>query len=216
MRLGLAKLHDGDGEGGETAYRESIALFEKLGETDLDGVRGGFLDLLIRRKKFDEAATLAEDLMPRARQNDKPIMLIGRLRQLAKINHGRTAYDAALHNLDEALALVNEHLPKANPLTLNVWLDFSVIRHAHGDVSGAVEASTKAFAIARQLNKPGTHDWTSCLDIHLKMLQAAGRAREIPGVLTTARDDTEAAHGRDHPQFVVLDKRLSELAGAAP
>ena len=211
MRLGLAKVHAGDGEPGEAAYREALALFEQLGADELDGVRGGFLDVLIRRKKLDEAAQLAEQLMTPARQNDNPITLIGRLRQLMRINHGRGAYDAALANLAEAQALVNKHLPPDHAIAQNIWLDISVIRQAKQDWPAALEASTAAYGIATRRNNPGTSDWITCLNFHIAALKALDRRDEAISVLTQARESLEAAHGADHPQIAVIDAHLAKF-----
>jgi tetratricopeptide (TPR) repeat protein len=212
MHLGLARVHEGEGETGEAVYREAIALFEQHRAPNLESVRGGFLDVLIRRKKLDEAAQLAEQLMAAARQKDHPVKLIGRLRQLVKINHGRGAYDAALANLDEALSLVNAHLPSTHPMVQNVWLDISVVRQAKSEWPAALEASTIAYGIATQRKSAGTSDWLSCLNFHLAALKALGHHDKARTVLHEARQSLVTAHGTDHPHIAIVDAHLAKLA----
>jgi tetratricopeptide (TPR) repeat protein len=206
--LGIARLHLHDFDGSEAAYCEAIDILSQIGGNDVERVRGALLDMLIRRQKYDEAAPLARDALAAIQARRDPVMTIPRLRQMAKVHWGLGEYDVAVKHLNEALDLGQRHLPETNPLYYNVLLDLSVLRHAQHDFEGALQASARAYDLAKRATPPGSNDWRGCLFAHLASLEALGRQTELRAVLAEAHEALMSARGADDALVRDIEGRM--------
>ena len=154
---------------------------------------------------------MAREALAATRNKGDTVMTIARLRQLAKIHWGLGEYVVALQHLSEAQTLGERHLPETNPLYYNVLLDISVQRHALRDFEGALQASGRAYDLARRATAPGSNDWTGCLLTHLASLEALGRRDEMRVVLADAHQSLVAGRGPDHALARDLEARIKRL-----
>ncbi len=211
VSLGTARLQLGDGEGGESAYREAMSILERLGASDDLGVRSDLVTMLLRRGKYAEAEPIARDLLRAARRQGDPVVIIAELRQLTQIDSGLGFHEEALDSLVEARALAVRHLDETHPMYNGVLLDLSIARRAQGDLEGALEASREAYELAQRVRKPGSYDWMVCTNVHLSALEALDRRDEIVDVLRRARESFLTTYGPDHRFVRETDRQLVDL-----
>jgi serine/threonine protein kinase len=210
ISLAIARLHLNLGDESEAAYREAISIYEELNDPALASARGGLLDMLIRRRKFDEALPIARDFLAAARAGDDPVRLIARLRQIAKVEFGLGLKDDSHRDVIEACSVARA-LPESNPMRVAVLLDLCNIRREQGNLAGALEASSEAFELTRRVGKPGSHDWQAAVHTHAGTLELLDRRDELIEVLATSRAAVIAAAGAQHAAIAPLEQMLTRL-----
>ena len=210
--LGVARLHVGDRDGSEAAYLEAIGILDRFAEASRVAARGGLLDALLRAQKFEEADPIARWLLEIARQDNDTVMLIARLRQVAKIESGLGRRDEADHDLVEARHLAAIHLPETHPMHIGILLDLCNVRRANGDLVGALNATTEAYHLATRVGRPGSFDWMASIHTHMEVLRALDRRDELIALLTDARAALISTSGADQSFVKEIDAMLLRLA----
>ena len=156
--LGQLAVRQGDLDGAERLYRESLALYRELDDARGSAYLQTNLALLeMARGRYADAEPLLEKCADLARAVGEPFLVAVNLGNLAIVAHARGDSEAAAPLFEESLTLARE--------VGDLFLESHILshkgraEHSDGDLVSAEASFVESLAIARELADPFATMW---------------------------------------------------------